>query len=478
MKGKSILWFSLVAMLLSAMIVNVGTNPVTGTKLYIDPKRIPGPGQIGHPGNQYNISVEVDKVEDLYAVCFTVKFAPYGTPLMACDVAEGDFLSQGVYPTAFAYKISVFDGTIKVCISRLGAVEGASGSGTLMTFKLSVVEAGESPIDLVDDILWSSSPNGIPHSTFGSYYYGATASLIRVVVLPGREVKAGENISFCSKVRNNADMPLYVTVRFDIERVEDGRRIILYAGQTYLGGGYLGAEPPYTYLYCDGYYEQIEEGWNNPGTSLVGPPDGNVASSTTASSITSMYTFENITLPYHGRYPVMNNMDIEGYTRQSNASNDFDPYFWTYDEEGNFLIGPFWGDSMGGSTTWAWTGQRYYKGIYNFPEYQGFPLTETAVNNAEVLLHNYGDDGILMEIDSMRLKIEFATILPETPPVFLLQPFEEKELPPAIWVTSPDDIGRYLGTATIEYSALYPETGYRWICGSKQKTFNFWIVDP
>lgn len=476
-KGKSLLWFFLVAMLLGVTMVNVGTSPVTRTKLYIDPKRIPGPGQMGHLGDEYNMSVKVDKVEDLYAICFTVKFAPYGHPLIASEVAEGDFLSQGGCPTYFSYKINVFTGTLQVCISRSETEEGASGSGTLMTFKLTVVEAGDSPIDLVDDTLLDSNQNTIPHNTFNSYYHGATATLVRVVVLPGREVKAGENISFWSKVRNNADIPLYVRVRFDIERVEDGKRIRLYAGQTYLGGGCLGAEPPFTYLYCDGYYRTIEEGWSNPGASLVGPPDGDVASSNTASSITSMYTFENITLPYQGRYPLISNMDIEGYTRQSDASNDLDPYFWTYDEEGNAIVEWAWGDSMGGSTTWAWTGQRYYKGAYNFPEYYGFPLNETAINNAEVLLHHYGDDGVLMEIDSMRLKIEFATILPETPPVFLLEPFEEKELPPAVWVTSPSDIGRYICTATIEYSAVYPDAGYRWISGN-QKTFSFWIVDP
>ena len=474
MKGKSISWFFMIAMLLSAMMVNVSTSSQARTKLYIDPQRIPEPGQVGHPGDEYYVSVKVDNVEDLYAAGFTVKFAPYGRTLMVSSIAEGDFLSQGSYPTAFYYTINVFEGTIKVAIIRLGGVPGASGSGTLMTFKLTVVEAGESPIDLVDDILLSSNyANTIPHKTSGSYYYGATATLVNVVVLP-RRAKGGENIAFWSKVRNNDNVTLYVRVRFDIYRLEDGRSFGFYAGQTYFGGG-LGEPLPHTYLYCDGYHPTTEDGWTNPGTSLVGPPDGNVASSATACSVTSMYTFENITLPYLNKYSVMNNVDIEGYTRQSDASNDLDPYFWTYDEEGNVIVDWAWGDSMGGSTTWAWTGQRYYKGVYNLPEYYGFPLNETAVNNTEILLHNYGNDGVLMEIDSLRLKVEFATTVPETPPVYKLLPYQERELPPALWITDLDDTGKYIGTATIEYSEVYPDGSYHWISGN-QKTFTFWII--
>jgi len=479
-KGKSALWFFQLIMLLSALMVNAGTSAASSTKLYIEPNRIPEPGQTGHPGDEYNMSVEVNKVEDLYAVCFTVKFAPYARTLVASNVAEGDFLSQGSYPTFFYYTISAFEGTIKVSITRVGDVPGVSGSGTLMTFKLTVVDAGESPIDLLDDILLDSNGNTIPHATSGSYYYGATATLIRVLVLPSRRVKAGENVTFWSKVRNNDNATLYVRVRFDIERLEDGRRVTFYTGQTYLGG-YLGGEPPYTELFCDGYHDVYEFGWNHYGDSpwLDIIEDESLINSTMDGAMTSMYTFEDITLPYLGKYSVIRNVDFYGYTKCTSVESDIDPYCFTTitNETGGIEeLEWMWCDSMGGTTDWAWTGCRYYLGQYNFPEYQGFPLTEEAVDNVELLLYNcYGTDGV--QCDALKARVEFATVLPETPPVYELGPYEERELGPAIWVTDDGDIGTYACSATIEYSEEYPDPGYHWISGNT-KTFTIWIVDP
>jgi hypothetical protein len=469
-KGKSILWFTMIIVLLNVMMVNVGTSPVTRTKLYIDPSRIPGPGQVGYQGDEYNMSVKVDKVENLSAVCFTVKFAPYGRPLQVSEIAEGDFLSQDGCPTDFWHSIDIFKGTLKIGISRLEAGGGASGSGTLMTFNLSVVAAGDSPIDLMDDILWDCNQNIIPHNTFGSYYHGATATLITVIVKPSRRVKAGENISFCSIVRNNSPIPLYGRVRFDIERVEDGRRIVFYAGQTYLGG-YLGADPPYTYLYCDGYDGTFSD-WTKYGDSpyLNDTEDGNYIESYSDCGLDGFYSFEDLDMPYLGIYPVISNVDFYGYTKCTSTDPDIDPYCFT--SAGGVDYEWMWCDSMGGTTTWDWTGCRYYFGSYNFPEYYGFPLTDEAVDNMQLVLHNYhGDDGEW--VDALRAKVEFATIIPETPPVYPLPPSSITELPPAIWVTRANHIGTYIGTATLEYSTF----GYIWITDN-QKTFTFWIVDP
>jgi hypothetical protein len=460
-------------MLLSVSMVNtsVGWGPA---KLSLDPPRLPEQsGTLGHPGDVFTMSVNIEKVEDLYAVGFTVKFAPYASVLVASDVAEGDFLSQGGYATAFVSSISIFAGTIKIGITRLGTVPGASGSGTLATFKFTVREAGESPIELIDVTLIDSNGNLINYDVWNSFYYGPTANLIRVEMPYGRVIKVGDYVEFKSKAKNHGDVPLYVRTRFDIERLEDGRRIKIYSGQNYAGGG-LGEPVPFTYLYVDGYYEWLEWGWTNPGASLIGLPDGNAASSNTYSDITSMYTFEDINLA--GR--VILNVDIEGYTRQEDPGDDIDPYIFSYDEEGNSVLAWTWGDSMGWTTDWAWTGGKYYSGTpYDMPEYfdrDRHLWTEQGINSVEVLLHSYCLSGSLMEIDAMRWRLDFSPITPVEPPEYEIQPDEELELDPmTIAEVTEDMIGTYVATATLEYTL----EGLFWNEGAKVRTFSF-VIEP
>lgn len=477
MRGKTILWISLIAMLLSVMMVNVGTSPAVKTELYITPDRLPEqPGTLGHVGDEYYMSVNIKEVTDLYGVGFTIRFAPYGRTLTASDVSEGDFLSQGGYATAMSYKISVFYGTIKVGITRLGAVPGASGSGTLVTFKFTVSEAGSSPILLEDVKLVDSNLNAIDYVTSDGRFYGATADLIRCNMPEGRHITVGQEATFNIKVRNDGDVPLYVKGRLEVERVEDGRRIRLYAGQTYYGG-YLGADPPYTELFCDGYYE-YDDTWDHYGDSpwLDAVGDGNLINSTTAGSLSAMYTFEDIEFPYLGIYDVVSNVDFYGYTRQSDTAGDIDPYAFTVDE--GIEYGWMWTDSMGGTTDWAWTGLRYYKNVYDFPEYYGFPLTHDGVNNAEIAFEYFGSSGPVFEVDAVKMRVEFATIVPMEGDIVEILPGEEVELPVITWVPVGDHIGKYTVQCVIEYSELYPEVGNHFKnTGDKVRTFSFWVEE-
>ncbi len=478
MRGKNILWLCLIPMLLSVLVTNVGMSaaPPPVAEISITPTKIPDPGLLGHPGELYAMTVSISDVVDLWAIQFTVDFPPFVGVLWAQDFVEGPFVGAGwTYGTAFYVTTDSLAGKSTVIIMRMpgpGPRTGASGSGVLATFNFKVVESGEGSYGVSDPILLDSNVDPIP-CTLGDtgFYEGTTGSLIRMNLPDGRKVKVGQSFPISAKVRNDGDVPLMVRVVLDIRRMEDARAIELWSGQTYYGG-YIGAPPPTTYLYADGYYAAIEGGWTNPGASLIGEPDGNVASSTTASALTGFYTFEDITLPWSG-YSVMSNVDFDGYTRQSNTANDFDPYAWTYDEFGNEIVSWAWCDSMGGSTSWAWTGQRYYYGAYDFPEYYGFPRTETAVNNAELLLHNYGASGILMEIDALRMRIEFATIVPVEAPTYMVGPGEELELDNVVWVSTEDHIGSYELTATIQYTS----EGFHWnSMGSMQKTLSFWIV--
>ena len=479
------MWLCLIAMMLSVpMMVNTGAVP-SNPKLSITPSRLPEQaGELGHPFDVYECAVIVENVADLWAVGIKIQFAPFGTTLVIpkTEVREGTFLSQGGWPTYMAVKVDAFEGIVDVIITRIYQTDpmGASGDGTLFTFKVNVIEAGSSPLDLFDTVMVDSTLSPMVHNTFNSEFHGATADLIRVNMPDGRNVYVGQEATFQIKARNDGDVPLYVRGKLAVKRAEDGRRIDLYAGQTYFGG-YLGAEPPFTYLYVDGYSEGFT-GWtlygDAPHLDAIG--DGNYIESTAAWDLSGFWTFEDITLPYLGIYNVVSNVDLYGYTQVEDPSGDIDPYIFT--TVGGESIPWCWTDSMGGTTDWAWTGVRHYFGVYDFPEYYGFPLNEEAINNMEIAFENYpgiaGD--AWMRVDACRAKVEFATIVPllgEIEPLVIM-PGEEAELDVITWIPVEDHIGTYDAEVTIEYSSEYGESWAHWRNkGDKVATFTFRVKE-
>jgi len=495
-RGKNILWLTLIAMLLSVMMANVGFSAPAAPlpEVYMEPTgRIPGPGELGHPNEIIPIGIYISNVENLWACQFTIAYQPFISVLSPQNYAAGPFLSEGTQDIDWMMNVvtSGLDGTITFIIIRLPQGGwppppriGVSGSGLLATFEFLIVEAGESPIELVDSILletYESAPNvwelrEIEHtlSEEGAYYYGTVGKLIRVN-LPdyGHKIKAGQLFHICAKVQNRGDITLYVKVRFEIHRFDDGRNIEIYTGQTYGGGG-LGEPLPFEYFYVDGYRENPMIGgheWYNEGDSMIGEPDGNYMYADTAYAWSMFYSFEDVTLA--GR--VIQNVDLYGYTAQPQGSTswDFDPYVFPWGA---------WCDSMGGSPTWSWTGGRYYSGgPYDMPEYYiGAAIhTEEAFNSAEVMIENYCPSGPEQMIDAMRWKVEYASITPVEVPVYPVLPGEEVELPCVVWPSTEEQIGEYELTATIEYSGI-EEVAFRKYNSMPwpQKTLSFEILPP
>jgi hypothetical protein len=80
-----------------------------------------------------------------------------------------------------------------------------------------------------------------------------------------------------------------------------------------------------------------------------------------------------------------------------------------------------------------------------------------------------------MQIDSIRLKVEFAAITPVVYDVFEILPGEELELDNVVWLSGLDHVGSYDLTASIEYTS----ENFHWNSwGSMQKTSFFTIVEP
>ena len=477
MKGSNISRRILIGVLLS--VIMIGISPSFGKlqekapRISITPDRIPETG-FGYPGDEYSMTVNIEDApfNSTWAVEIVVDYAPYLSVMSPFDIEEGSFMST-LWPwgTWFIRRIDHFQGILKVAIARRDpsdpAVpwEGASGSGELLTFKFKILEAGKYPIDVIDCIIVDPDGNSLIPKTSGSYYYGSTAELTKAKIAGGRKMTAGEVFHINSKVKNEGDVPLWVRTRFEITRIEDSRRIRVYSGQNYTGGG-LDEPLPYTYLYVDEFNETDYEWLGDPG-NLLDEPDGSYIEGNAHCQWAEVYSFEDINLA--GR--VIDDIFLEGYTQYPNGSNedvDID-VFGSSSETSLKWLGSLWGTP---TWDWHWTRWTMYSVLESMPEL----ANETELNNLEISVHNYhGDTPNVIRLDSMRLKVEFATIVPKTPPEYLVNPGEDLELEPVTWFTDMDQVGCYEITATVEY----PSAHYQWNSWcSKQETFDFWILPP
>jgi hypothetical protein len=462
-RGKNILLLSLIAMMLS--VTMVGINPTTAapaTMLSITPDKLDG-----HAGDEFEMSVNIDNADNLWAVQFTVKVQPWVSVLTASNILEGDFMDEGgSHLTYFTYTTDSFEGTFTVVIFRMSAPPriGVAGDGTLATFKLFVVESGESPIELIDTILLDPDGNHLPHKTSDAFYQGPTARLIRINMPDGRKVKVGTSFPIQAKVQGRGDIDLTVRVRFDITRLEDSRTIRIYSGQTYLGGG-LGEPREFEYFYVNEFNEWYYE-WTGDPTNLFGEPDGSYIEGRNNAEWASLYGFEDVTLGVREIADIY----LEGYTQYPNGATDaVDIDCYGFSSVQTFA----WWGSLYGSPTWGWGGVRWTSDsvLTTQPELGD----ETEFNNVEMLVYNYhGDAPDVIRADSMRLRVEWAQITPVAIPDDEVGPYPcELEMDPVTWHSVEDHIGTYEVTATIEYQS----EGFKWNSwGSAQKSMFFWIV--
>lgn len=491
MRGKDTLWLLLATLLLGVLMVDVGFSPGGYTRISIAPAKIPGPGLLGQVGDTYTMDVNIESVDNLWAIGFEIRFAPFVSVLVISELSEGPFLGtgweyNGVPWTFFAYSVDSFSGNAHVGMTRLPIPGqprmGASGDGILMSFKLTVVEAGEYPIELADVLLLDSETSPMAYSTSDSHYYGSTADLIRVEVLPGRKIRVGETMAIAAKVRNNGDIPLTVRVRLDLSRVADGRQLRLFSGQRYLGGG-IGEPQRHTDLYVDGYSGHYSGwGWVEEGTMplLNATGDGNYIWAPDSSipwgempaffPIIGKFDFQDCTL---GPDDVVDSVTLWAYTRYDwyDEECDIDVFARSTDDGGPTI----WCGSLWGTESWGWHTVRWTSDPWNM----FFPVAKTqeGLNAARLQYIMYWTSDDLKHgnvyVDAIKLRVKFAAVDPMDPPVFVLQPGEELDLTAMTWNVKLDQVGIYQATATVEYTSA----GIRWNSwGSAQKAFQIKLV--
>jgi Cohesin domain len=95
-------------------------------------------------GQEVLIKIQVHKVKDLFGAPFYLVYDPHR--LEAVRVSQGDFLKKDGKKTAFLNKIKKEKGRIIIGLTRLGAVGGVDGEGTLAIVAFKVLRTGRATL--------------------------------------------------------------------------------------------------------------------------------------------------------------------------------------------------------------------------------------------------------------------------------------------------------------------------------------------
>jgi Cohesin domain len=95
-------------------------------------------------GQEILVKIQVYKVKDLFGAPFYLVYDPHR--LEAVRVSQGDFLKKDGKKTAFLNKIKKEKGRIIIGLTRLGAVGGVDGEGTLAIVAFKVLRTGRATL--------------------------------------------------------------------------------------------------------------------------------------------------------------------------------------------------------------------------------------------------------------------------------------------------------------------------------------------
>lgn len=459
MRGKNILWITLIAMLLSVGMMNFGSASYPTTVFSVEPDSVSGLV----PGDRFWIAVNLENARNVRSCEFKLRFHPGVSVIAALDPVIDGGMFGGYFNRLWFSNIFLLDGIVHVGLTKIDGVP-VEGTGTLAHIEFVVLDAGESILELEDTALIDFNGDLCSHHTRDGYYSGPSVDLVRVQATR-RDMLVGETVSFNSKVKNTGDVPLYVRVRYDMVK-DDEIPLQLGAGQYFFGLG----PPNVEYFYVNSYSPWIERDWINPGASLFGPPDGNYMSGpgawdgSTGFPISSFYGFEDVTL---GPGELISNVRLEMYTQYVSGPDgdlDLDCYNGHLD-----WLGSEWGSFDWDYHTPRWIGE-------DLSDTDPSVLTEAGFNDFELLIMYWTGDHLPhgeARVDAVRLRLEYSMVAPVDMPVYVVEPNDVLDLDPVIWPLTSYDVGRYYVTATCWYSW----GGIIWNRNPKTTTFTWWVTE-
>jgi hypothetical protein len=474
-RGKNILWLTLIALLLSVSVVHVKAQDPT---ISVDPPYVSGL----LPGDTFDVNIRIRDSVNVYAWGISMAYAKYMSVISVVSMSAGDFLERGGTAGYGSPYVDAFNGVLKWGATLIGELTPpVSGDGILCTITFVVLEAGESPLDLYDTVLLT--PGGslveVPHNVENGYYRGPTLDLIPPPIPPrpkgggraqkiwmdSRRFKVGTAREFTADVV--ADYaPLYYRIKYTSVHEQTGVTYTFYSGQQFTS---LPPPPPRdVYLYVNEHIPVFEE-WTLTGTSpyLNAEGDGSYITGNAYCQLSDLFGFDDITL---APMEIITQVSLEGYTRSAHIDIDYDAYVW----DSFAWLGSLWGE-----TSWAWKSPRWT--TRRVDQIDPSTKTEAGLNAFMVLFHYWtpkGDNLGDADLDALRLKvkIEKPSVYPPAPATYTVPEYSVGTPAPAIWYLAAQDNGKWWTTITVEYRYAPPDPRFPivWQTGLTSFTYEWW----
>ncbi len=150
-------YFRLILMVTAVLLASVApASAQTGTVVRVYP-----PFQQVQPGDEFDLTIQIDDVVNLYAFDLTLNFPP--DKLEVLSAAYGSFLEEPLM--GFISKDNV-NGTLQAVASQQNPTEPQSGSGALVTVHLRAKAGanGDAALGLTDVVLSDNNGFAIPCS--------------------------------------------------------------------------------------------------------------------------------------------------------------------------------------------------------------------------------------------------------------------------------------------------------------------------
>jgi len=480
-RGKILLWLTLIALLVGFSIPSFGF--ASSTVIFVDPPFITGL----LPGDAFAVDIYITGAVNVHAWEVKLGYAPYMNLLSVTDIIEGPFLMGGG-PTDFEKFNDPFFGYAHFGATGLPPHGGVGGGGILASVVFMVLEAGECEFTLYETKLLNIDQAKLDHSTEDGYYLGLTADLVPPDWPTERPIGGGHAqrewkelfkqrwgtaYEMPAEVVNTGYAPLWCRASFTSVNEITGETVVLYTGQNYL--------PTETYrtevLYVNEYDPFFEE-WALFGSSpyLDAPDDGSYTEGYYDGTLSDWFGFEDVTL---GPVDTITNVKLEGYCRADSSDVDIDVYTW----------GPVpfaWLGSLYGAnpTTFTWVSPRWIG--TDVSDEVPLTLTEAGLNDLVVVLYYYapwedppGSEGPAT-VDCLKLIVTIRTggVVPPEGDWWLVEPGETLALPPATWYLEKQNTGKWYTTIAMEYRYYDPYTvpSILYAEGDTTFTYEWWCV--
>lgn len=153
MKQKFIILFTLLIIFLFSYSFSLSKNFPT-TKIIIQNLNI-------NMNSSFKLGVEIKNVTDLYGIGFDIKFDKKFLDII--DIYEGEFLKSDNKETLFLKKIDKENAFAQIGLSRVGKINGVSGSGIIIYIEFRALNIGSTKISLENITLKDSNLNKIDY---------------------------------------------------------------------------------------------------------------------------------------------------------------------------------------------------------------------------------------------------------------------------------------------------------------------------